>query len=104
MKNKIKLKLSSGEIKALVTIIGVIQKDGNYEGIAGKASMQLIFKVFLKLMPRIGSLKKDKNSLSLSLPEAWAFTFQIDDIVQLIGTYEYNTWIRIEGEIDKCVV
>lgn len=96
MNTKIKYKLSKQEIRSLIEILELIQEQGQYSGLAGKASMSLLKKPYMRLLSRWENLKKENNSLSLSWPEIWALRYQFDRINHLLGHYEHNVTLRLD--------
>lgn len=100
----IRLKLNKSEIHAVMLILKIIEKDGHFTGLQGKASLALIKKIYISLFNKWDNLKQEKNTFSLSFPEAWALQYQVDRIQAYLGGYELNVWLKIHSEIHRIVI
>ncbi|MEZ5195089.1 MAG: hypothetical protein R2764_01420 [Bacteroidales bacterium] len=78
--NKIKYKLNKNELKAVMFMLKLIEEHGQHSGLEGKASMEILRKVYLSLLNRWAGLKQGTNSFTLSFSEAWALSFQVDRV------------------------
>jgi len=105
VKQKIKLKLSKPEWLATVQIFKeTIEKMASSNtSIAEITAMECIIGLFWKMRPRCNSLRQKNNSLSLSLPEAWAITYIEYKYAAGTGTgiYEATTFYGIVDEIHR---
>lgn len=98
---KIKIKLSQKEFMAVIFICLTIINKHDSKGLADKAAMEIIRKIYLKLMAREGNLKQQNNAVTFSLVEAWAFSVLTDKIGRFLEAYESIVLIAVASEIDQ---
>lgn len=98
---KIKIKLNGNEMKAVMFILRTIDKYGERDQLCGLAAMESLGKLFLKLIVRMPDFKIEKNTLTLSIQEAWAMVYHMMTLSNRLEIYEYNVWLKISQEIYK---
>jgi len=101
---KIKIKLSGNEIRAVVLILQTIDHIGSRKGFASLAQMELLEDLYIRLVVRMKKFKNENNTLSLTFAEAWAMSMQVEHKCDMFPVFEWNTWGKIEAEINRALV